>query len=210
VRASGSATVRAYGSATVRASGSATVEAYDSATVQASDSATVRAYDSATVEAYGSATVQASKYVGIHRYGTTPNITGGVLIQIPGFSDNSEWLEFYGVKITRGYATLFKGVDDAYKSGYGTDYTPGAKPTCPDWAAGAFCGNGLHFSPRAFMTRKYASDATRFVACKVKVADLVVIGQSYGPPDKCKAPACTVLFECDEDGVQVESARVAT
>ena len=209
VRASGSATVSASGSATVRASGSATVSAYGSATVIAYGSATVRAYGSATVRASGSATVRASGsatvsasgYVAVHRLSMRSTITGGVVITPPDLTDAKNWCEFYGVEVNRGYATLYKAVRDDYVSRNGFAYTPGAKLSAPDWRADNDCGGGLHFSPRAFMALAY-HEGPRFVACKVKVADLVVIGDA-GSADKVKAPACSVLYECDQDGNKI-------
>jgi hypothetical protein len=90
----------------------------------------------------------------------------------------------------------------------GTSYQPGEKPSAPDWDPEPCCGAGLHFSPRAFMARKYAPLGKRFVACKVKVADIVVI-TDYGTPDKVKAKACQVLHECDEDGVELKALKAA-
>jgi hypothetical protein len=211
VRASDSATVEAYGSATVRAYGSATVRAYDSATVEASDSATVRASGSATVRASGSATVEASRFVAVTRHGETAKVNGGVLIQIPPTDTPEAWADFYGLKVSRGTVVLFKAVDDEFRSGHGTTYTPGSKPSAPDWQDHDGCGNGLHFCPRPFMAHLYHTNATRFVACRVKLADLVVIGSYPGalPSDKVKAPSCTVLHECDEDGVKLEQTAKA-
>jgi hypothetical protein len=203
VSAYDSASVRASGSASVSASGSASVSAYGSASVSAYDSASVRAYDSASVRASGSASVSATPFVAVQRTGKLAKVDGGVLIQIPDVKTTEQFLDYYGIKATRGTVTLYKLVDDQYVSGHGTSYKPGEKPTAPDWDPTPCCGQGLHFSPRAFMARKYASpDIERFVACKVKVADIVVI-DDYRTPDKIKSPRCEVLFACDEDGEKV-------
>ena len=216
VRAYGSATVRAYGSATVRASDSATVRAYDSATVRAhgsatvwaSDSATVRAYgsatvrasDSATVRAYESATVEATCRVAIHKHSNGPKINGGVLIEVPDLTKltPAEWCDYYGVEVKRNQATLYKAVDDNLTTRHaqraGITYTVGVKISASDWDATPECGGGLHVSPRPWLARRYHEQATRYVAVKCKVSDLVVVA------DKCKVPTLTVLYECDEDG----------
>jgi hypothetical protein len=200
---------RASGSASVRASDSASVEAYGSASVRASGSASVEAYDSASVEAYGSASVRASKYVAVQRHGTTPAVTGGVLIDIPPIESAQDFCDFYGLKPSRGAVVLFKLVDDSYVSGYGASYRPGEKTIAPDWDGGLnCCGSGLHFSPRPFMARRYSS-GSRFVACRVRLADMVPITSHDGASDKCKAKACTVLFECDEDGIEIPAAVAA-
>ena len=177
-------------------SGSASVRAYDSASVRASDSALVRAYDSASVTA--------TPYVAVHRYITrygTPTVNGGVLIDVPDAAelDGAGWCDYYGVKMARGQAVLYKAVDDDYSTPEarqrGIFYTPGAKVAAADWNPKPRCGNGLHVCARPWIARRYNADATRYVQVRVKVADLVVID------DKAKVPALSVLAECDLDGV---------
>jgi hypothetical protein len=203
VSAFDSASVSAFDSASVSASDSASVSASDSASVSASDSASVSAFDSASVSASGSASVRATPFVVVQRTGELAKVDGGVLIQIPEVKTTEQFFEYYGIKATRGTVTLYKLVDDKYLSAHGTSYKPGQKPSASDWDSEPCCGSGLHFSPRAFMARKYASPRfERFVACKVKVADIVVI-DDYGTPDKIKARSCVVLYDCDEDGEKV-------
>jgi hypothetical protein len=219
VRAYGSATVRAYDSATVEASGSATVRAYDSATVRAYGSATVEAYDSATVEAsgsatvraYGSATVEASKFVAIHRYGTRAKVNGGVLIQIPECKTGLDWIDYYGLTPEDESVVLFKAVGADFKSGHGADYTPGTTVTADDFDPQPHCGQGLHFGPRPHLAARYHHAAvTRYIACRVKVADIVVI-ESWGRPgDKIKARSCDALYECNADGDRLAETAVSS
>lgn len=64
------------------------------------------------------------------------------------------------------------------------------------------CGQGLHFSPHPFMATTYHPEATRWLACKVKVDECVELG------NKIEAPRCKVLHEVDEDG-RVIAAEVA-
>lgn len=90
---------------------------------------------------------------------------------------------------------------------HGTSYRPGTSAEALDWDPAPSCGGGLHFSPRPFMARKYVS-GSRFVACRVKLADVVVI-DDYGTSDKLKARSCTVLFECDEDGLEIAQKAAA-
>jgi hypothetical protein len=162
----------------------------------ASDSATVTAYDSATVTAYD--------YVAVHRLSKRAKVTGGVQIAPPDLTTTDGWLAYYGLTPKRGYVTLYKGLNDSFVSGYGTSYKPGEKPSAPDWNPQNECGGGLHLSPRAHLTLNYGGH-TRFVAVKVKVADIVPIG-TEGASDKCKVPTCTVLHEVDVDGNPIEVA----
>jgi hypothetical protein len=194
---SGSATVRAYDSATVRASDSATVGAYDSATV--------RAYGSATVRAYGSATVRASKYVAIHKYGTTPVVVGGVVIDVPDLDncDAATWIDYYAAKSAdadaRDDVVLYKALDGGLVSGHGFAYPIGETVTCDDFNDVRVCGNGLHFGPTPRHARRYHQAATRYVACAVKADQIIPLG------DKVKAPSCRVLHEVDIDAQQLLS-----
>ncbi len=202
VRACGSSQVRAYDSSQVTACGSSQVRAYDSSQVTAYDSSQVTAcgssqvtaYDSSQVRAYDSSQVTACDYVAVTRTNPHIKVSGGVVIDVPDLNDAVEWCRYYGIDVKRGVATVFKAVDDDYKSGYGADYTPGKKPKADDWDPTPTCGGGLHFSPRPFMALDYAGGATRFLACRVKVSEMVALG------DKIKAPRVLSCVEVNEDG----------
>ncbi|MGZ4519084.1 MAG: DUF7666 domain-containing protein [Mycobacteriaceae bacterium] len=200
--ASGSASVTAYGSASVTAYDSASVTASGSASVTAYDSASVTAYDSASVRAYGSASVTASSFVAVHRQSTHATIQGGVLITPPDTEtcDAPTWLDYYGVKVTKaGYAVLFKAVNDSWQTNKGPrwTYSPGATVTPERWDAGRFCGDGLHLCARPELSARYYDGATKFVAVRVKAADIVPLG------DKVKTKECRVLYEVDIHGERI-------
>jgi len=211
----GSAQVRAYGSAQVRASGSAQVRAYGSAQVRASDSAQVTAYgsaqvtasDSAQVTAYGSAQVTASwEGVAITVHGDGPRVEGGTVIRCDAPHDVREWCRRYGVTVTNGVVVLFKAVNDRFTTQYGVDYSPGSCPVSPDWDGGVQeCGGGLHFSPVPWMALKFFCEATRFVACPIRIDDIRVPRPKDTYPEKVKAGACCgAVWECDRDGNRIE------
>jgi len=234
--ASGSAQVTAYGSAQVRASdsaqvtayGSAQVTAYDSAQVTASDSAQVRASGSAQVTAYdsaqvtasdsaqvrasGSAQVTAGHFVAVTVHGVRTKVTGGVVITLPTITTAAEWCDFYGVEVTDGIATLYKAVDANFRSPHGFDYTPGTTPIAPDWDGGRNeCGGGLHFSPRPAAALRFFDDGfkTKFIACPVRLSDIVVHRDAMYP-DKIKSPGCAgPVWECDIDGERVPAKEEA-
>jgi hypothetical protein len=196
VRASGSASVRAYGSASVRAYDSASVEAYDSASVEAYDSASVRAYDSASVRAYDSASVEASKYVAIHLNSKRVTVDGGVVIDVSDIDTNrvTDFIDYHGVDVSDGFATVYKTVDDALFSGRGFAYPIGETVTAPDWRASNACGEGLHFGYTPRVAKGYFGDATRFLECRVAVGNMVALG------DKVKAESAFVVREVTLDG----------
>ena len=206
VTAYGSASVTAYDSASVTAYGSASVTAYDSASVTAYGSASVRAYDSASVRASGSASVRASKYVSVHTWKSRgkPKVSGGVLIEVPDITTAKDWCEYYGVEVKRGIAMLFKAVDDDFATHHSRAkdifYRPGLSPAAPDWDPEPECGHGLHFSPRPAMALDFNPEASRFVACPVRLSDIVV-HKSPMHPNKVKAPKVSgKCYEVDVHG----------
>ena len=193
----------AYGSASVTAYDSASVTAYDSASVRAYDSASVTASGSASVRAYDSASVTASSFVAVHRQSAHATIKGGVLITPPDTEtcDAATWLDYYGVKVTKaGYAVLFKAVNDSWQTNSGArwTYSPGATVTPERWNSGRFCGDGLHLCARPELSARYYDGTTKFVAVRVKAADIVPLG------DKVKVPSCKVLHEVDIHGERVQ------
>ena len=176
-----------------------------SASVRAWGSASVTAWGSASVRASGSASVTASPQVPVLIMSPEVNAVGGVQVNYKAPKTASEWLENYGVKPHRGVAILYKGVNAAFASPRGGDYTPGTKPICADWDGGGKkeCGGGFHFSPAPFMTLKYAPAAVKFIACPVKVSEIFV-HENAEYPDKVKAPrvygAC---YEVDINGKRI-------
>ena len=218
VRASGNTTVRAWDN-TVEARDNTTVEARDNATVEASGNATVRASGNATVRArgtthirvLGAAAVTASKYVTITRHGKRAKVTGGTVVAVPEIKTPAQWCEWHGLEVTGNGAartvTVYKAVDDNYRSGHGTKYRPGSTPEAPDFERTDSCGGGLHFSARPFEAKRYNPSAARFLACPVRLSEMVVIHNGDDVPDKVKAkrvlpPGCV---EVDIDGKPVAS-----
>ena len=205
VTAYGSASVTAYDSASVTAYGSASVTAYGSASVTASDSASVTASGSASVTAYDSASVTATPYVAVHKLSPYATVKGGVPLTPPNLEtcDAATWLDYYGITVSKaGYAVLFKAVRDDFQTTRGPKwtYTPGATLKPDRWSAERYCGDGLHLCAAPHISARYLEDATKFVAVKVKAADIVPLG------DKIKAPECKVLHECDIHGAKIEGA----
>ena len=205
-----SAHVEAWGSARVEARGSAHVEAWGSAHVVASGYAHVVARGSVRVEAWGSAHVAASQFVSVHRHPAhRGRIDGGVVIAMPDVSQMTaaEWCGYYGVTVTRGSALLYKALDDDLSTARarqrGITYTVGSRVKAPDWDPVPYCGYGLHACPSPAIAARYNQEATRFVRVRAKLADLVVLD------DKVKAPALTVVCECDRYGEPLAGAEAS-
>jgi len=217
VRACGSASVTAYDSASVTASGSASVTAYGSSSVTAYDSSSVRAYGSSTVTAsgsasvtaYGSSTVTAYGSTAVHLHSAHVHLTGGTVIdhtKVDDF-DAKQWCEYHGVTVSRGIATLYKAVNDAWTTDRGFDYSPGAKPVAPDWNDRNECGGGLHFGPSPVHALRYFEGATKFLAVGVRLTEMVPItGSTAKAKAKRVARACV---EVDVHGRPVTAEAAA-
>lgn len=182
-------------SSSVEARGSARVEARDSARVVAWDSASVEARDSASVEARGSASVEAGKYVAVHLHSQRVTLTGGVVIDMTKVDATvlADWSDLTGVQPdSDGFLTVYKAVNDDLLSGYGFQYSIGETVTDPKWRDDHDCGGGLHFSPTPRAAKEYFTSATRFLECRVAVADVRCIDSS-----KLKARSAAVVREVD-------------
>jgi hypothetical protein len=142
--------------------------------------------------------------VGITRHGDAAAVTGGNLIQAPDVTTAEQWCAFYGVEVENGVAILYKAVDAEFKSRQGMSYAPGTQPEAPDWdGSEEKCAGGLHFSPFPFVALQFTPNATRFLACPVRVADMVV-GENGTFSQKVKARgACGPVYEVDEYGRRV-------
>ena len=142
-----------------------------------------------------------SKFACAHIYGKQVNCKGGVQIRIPEILTAKEWCAFYGVEIKKGIAILYKAVNEDFSTQNGIVYTPGTLPEAPDWDDGkAECGGGLHFSFHPGAALEFKNDAEKFVACPVKVSQIVV-HKNPQYPNKIKARrVCAPVWECDRDG----------
>jgi hypothetical protein len=205
VEAMDSSHVEAWDSSHVEAWGSSHVVARDSSHVVAWGSSHVEAWGSSHVVAGGSSHVVAGSHVPIqkhHRHVGT--IEGGVLIELPNPETQTpdEWAAYQGVKVSDGHVVLFKAVDDRWHPWLTKEvcYEPGTTVVAEDFADGRRCGGGLHFGVTPAHARMYHQQATRFVACRVKLDGLVPLD------DKAKARSCEVLYEVDIDGQRIGGA----
>lgn len=139
----------------------------------------------------------------VHLHASTVHLTGGTVLDHTGVNDfdAKAWCDYHGVTVARGIATLYKAVDDKWTTSRGFDYSPGSKPTAPDWSDNAECGGGLHFGPTPIHALAYFNAATKFVAVGVRVSELRQI-----PGSTAKAKAPRVVRACvhvDIDGKEI-------
>ena len=159
----------------------------ENAFVAAGGSVRVRAFGAAMVQARGHAQIEATDGVSIIRHSLAATVSGGHVTDAVRFATPEEWCEYYGVEVDNGVAILYKAVDQDFNSYHGTSYRPGTEPYAPDWDGGEReCGGGLHFSPRPTFALPRPDDSMRFVACPVRLADMVVHPQG-DYPDQVKA-----------------------
>jgi hypothetical protein len=169
--------------------------------VEAGGRSRVLALGSAVVRARGAATVDALEHVSVTVHGEHATVRGGTVSRVAVPQTAEEWCDYYGVEVKDGVATLYKAVGDDFDSYHGLSYVPGTEPEAADWDGGAEeCGGGIHLSPRPGLALPRTYGARRFVACPVRVSDLVThTGGFY--PDTVKAPrVCGPVYEVDELG----------
>jgi hypothetical protein len=160
---------------------------------------------------FGKVVAKASAHVAVLIRGTLAKVRGGKQTRLR-VSNAKEWCDYYGVKVSKGIATLYKSVNNDYSNAHNRSvfYTPGTKPKAADWDGGKEeCGGGLHFSPTPALSEKFKTGG-RFVACPVKVSEIVVHEDGVYP-QKVKAPRCCgKVWECDRNGNPVKTKEDAT
>jgi hypothetical protein len=209
--AAGRATVTAWGSANVSATDSASVEALETAIVVAGRSATVRAVGSVIVRARGRVQVEATDGVAVMRHGPNVTVSGGDAREAVRPGTAEEWCRYYGVPMENGVATLYKAVDDDFDSYHGVSYRPGSEPQAPDWDGGEReIGGGLHFSPRPTFALPVPGDEMRFVACPVRLEDIVFHPDGEYPGKVKARGVCAPVYEVLEDGTPVARDAAVT
>jgi hypothetical protein len=198
------ARVAAWGSAVVHAGDAAVVEALERATIVAGGSARVRAFGAAMVRARGEAHVEATGGASVVRHGRGAVVAGEGTSDVTSLATPAEWCEYYGVQVQDGVATLYKAVEEDFSTYHGGSYGPGTEPFASDWDGGEReCGAGLHFSPRPTFALPHPDDRMRFVACPVRLEDIVPHPDGLYP-DKVKARGvCAPVYEVHEDGTPV-------
>jgi hypothetical protein len=192
--------VVAWGSSHVVARESSHVVAWGSSHVVARESSHVVAWGSSHVEARESSHVEASPCVAVHKHGPNPKIKGGVVIEVPKLDTPEKWCDFWGIKVSRGIATLYKAVNDDWLSGYKTSYAPRTKPEAPDWEPDGQCGGGLHFCAHPVVAADYQSGATKYLACPVRLDEVSVIDSQKVKAKRVVGKGCV---EVDRYGVPV-------
>ena len=154
---------------------------------------------------FGRVIAKASASVAVLIEGSSGKVTGGKQTRRQEIATGKAWCGYYGVPIVRGVAVLYKALDANFEASDNLIYTPGTMPTAPDWDGGeAECGGGLHFSPHPHMAQAFKENAETFVACPVKVSEIVVHKNAQFP-EKVKAPrVCAPCWQVDEEGEPVK------
>jgi hypothetical protein len=193
----GSSSAELWGSSSAVLWDSSRAELWDSssAVLRDSSSAVLRGFSRA--ELRGSSRAVTAKYTATFLHSQRATFTGdGHLIDLTelDLTDPAHWCEYHGVTVADGVAYLYKAVDKDWKSGYGTDYSPGSTPEAPDWSTRRICGGGLHLSPRPAQAMAYldcSRDEARFLKCGVRLDEIVTI-------DDDKVKARRVVVACVE------------
>jgi hypothetical protein len=199
------ATLRENSTATLWGNSTATLWGNSTATLWENSTATLRENSTATLRGNSTGRVDAQPHSHVRRDPrSTAAINGGIVLDLLIPKTGAEWCDFYGLDVKDGVVVLFKAVGPRFRSRNGVHYTPGTEPAAPDWDGGAQeCGGGLHFSPHPQMALEFVSASEHFIACPVKVDEIVVHPDGVYP-QKVKAPrVCAPCWEVDRDGEPV-------
>lgn len=180
------------------------VVAREASRVDARDSSQVVAAVYSQVHAWDSSVIEAGRFCAVTIYDKTVKAKGGVQIWVSPAKTAEEWCELWGVPVKKGAAVLYKAIKDNFMSPLGCNFTPGTIPKCSDWDGGKKeCGGGLHFVPHPTIGQDFFNEATKFVACPVKVKEIVV-HENATFPQKVKAPGgCAPCWEVNRWGEKV-------
>ena len=199
------------GSAHVEARGSSHVVARESSHVVAWGSSHVEARANAFVRVFSALKIRAAASVVLTLHGKCNDLEGGHHVRaiVPGTAQ--EWCDFYGVAVQDEIATVYKAVNDKFRSPHGMTYEPGSIPRAIDWDGGHHeCGGGLHFSPTPAAAREFNSDGTRYVACPVALSAMRAPRSDDSYPQKIKAECCCgPVYEVDIMGNVVTTEKAA-
>lgn len=175
---------------------SVTFDVWGSGVVVAS-AGTIHAHEDLTVHVVGYAPeVHAERNVLVRNFEAYGTITGSGTVVLGNRAANADgipaidWLAIYGITPDEeGVVTLYKGVNEHWTTDHGFDYSPGATPVAQDYSRDPICGGGLHFSPTPFHTGEYNHRISHYMACRVAVENIVVIGNKI-KTDRVLEPGC--------------------
>lgn len=131
-------------------------------------------------------------------------MTGGIKMRVKK-NTAKEWCDYYGVEVKNGIAVLYKAVNEGYSSNHDPSFkwVPGTKPEVSYFCKKTECEKGLHFSPHPTMTHQFIDNPAHYLACPVKVSD-IVIHPNGAYPEKCKAQrVCAPIWEVNEYGEKI-------
>jgi hypothetical protein len=116
-------------------------------------------------------------------------------------ADPLKWVKFFDLPVVDDeFVYLYKALGVDFRGSYnGFLYQPGTIVEAPDWDPTIECGGGLHFSPTPRMANHFYYEAQKFVACKVKISEILVHPMGHSP-EKVKAPRVYEIFEVDVMG----------
>ena len=196
VTASGQARVWAWGRASVTGLEASEIEAWGAATVMATGSGKVEARENA----FGGRRIGTRAGLwSCHGAGQGPGTDRGHGRgqHHPAFAGGDgigrardghrplrhpeEWCEYYGVEVKDGVAILYKAVDEDFNSYHGASYGPGTSHTRRTGTAASGSAAAGCTSPAADVRAAAPDDSMRFVACPVRLEDMVVHPRATTP-----------------------------
>lgn len=168
--------------------------------------ATLRACDSSTAILYGTIKVLSSEKTSTIRIlGQDPEEISGEAKVLRLTSENPiDWVNLFELPvIDNEFVYLYKALGQDFCAMHNKfKYTPGTTVEAPDWDSTTECHKGLHFSPTPKMAQYFRRDTKKFVACKVKISEIITHPNGFYP-EKVKAPRVYEIVEVDIKGNRV-------
>ncbi|UOF77773.1 hypothetical protein [Caudoviricetes sp.] len=199
-----SSSVVACGSSRVVARGSSSVEAWGSSRVEARESSRVEARGFVGVNLWGKATAKLAEKCHAFVHSKNAKVDGGTqtaaILETP-----EDWCEYNGVEVKDGIAIVYKALHEDFSSNHDRSffYLPNTTPVANKFDKNE-CSYGLHFCASPKIARGFLVDAKKFMACPVKVSEMLVFFEGLYP-EKCKVPRLAApCWEVDEDGNAIE------
>lgn len=166
----------------------------------------VKAYDFSKVSTPGpNKVLESSKTATIRYFGHPLHLVEGDAKVLCLDTDSPiDWVNFFELQVVdEDYVYLYKALDQDFCARYmNFRYLPGTVVEAPDWDPTIECGGGLHFSPTPQQALTFNTFAEKFVACKVKLSEMIVHSKGI-IPEKVKAPRVYEIFEVDLNGQRV-------
>ncbi|SMB81545.1 hypothetical protein [Deinococcus hopiensis] len=196
--------VHAWDRVTVLARGHSHVHAGGHSLVEAQGNCRVTARQLSRVHLSDEAFVDATALVFLQGPGPEVQASERTALPIPILTDVTAWADFHGLALALDRTLIvYKAVDGDFCSSRGFRYAPGTAVNAERWNNRPALEDGLHFAPTPHDAHMHMDGAKRYLACRVRLEESVVLGGSCPTRSTLKSRRCSVLYEVNLLGHRV-------